>query len=107
VGDLFRADAGGRRTEIIDYLQNFFYFLDRCPGLSVEEVCEILRRVKLEGDQIAIVPRAIDCDLREHVGLIRKWLTEHRMFAYSNREAHRGFGVPEHRQSRQVAKQPG
>jgi len=59
VGDLFRADARGWRTEIMDYLQNVFYFLDRCPGLAVEEVCEILRRVKLEGDQIAIVPRAI------------------------------------------------
>jgi glycosyltransferase involved in cell wall biosynthesis len=74
VGDLFRADAIGRRTEIIDYLKNVFYFLDRCPGLTVEEVCEILRRIKLEGDQIIIVPRAIDCDLHEHVGSIRKWL---------------------------------
>ena len=107
VGDLFRADARGRRTEIIDYLQNVFYFLDRCPGLAVEEVCEILRRVKLEGDQIAIVPRALDCDLREHVGSIRKWLVEHHRFTCSKREADRGSEVPEHRQSRQVAKQPG
>lgn len=67
----------------MDHLQNVFYFLDRCPGLAVEEVCEILRRVKLEGDQIAIVPHAIDCDLREHVESIRRWLTEHRRFAYS------------------------
>ena len=78
VGDLFRADARGRRTEIMDYLQNVFYFLDRCPDLAVEEVCEILRRVKLEGDQIAIVPHTIDCDLREHVESLRKWLAEHR-----------------------------
>jgi glycosyltransferase involved in cell wall biosynthesis len=74
VGDLFRADARGRRTEIMDYLQNVFYFLDRCPDLAVEEVCEILRRVKLEGDQIAIVPHTIDCDLREHVESLRKRL---------------------------------
>ena len=79
MGDLFRADAIDRRTEIIDYLKNVFYFLDRCPDLAVEEVCGILRRVKLEGDQIAIVPCAIDCDLHEHIG----------------------------RQSRQAAKQPG
>jgi glycosyltransferase involved in cell wall biosynthesis len=76
VGDLFRAEAIGRRTEIIDYLKNVFYFLDRCPDLTIEEVCEILRRVKLEGDQIVIVPSAIDCDLREHVGSIRRWLVE-------------------------------
>ncbi len=107
VGDLFRADARGRRTEIMDYLENVFYFLDRCPGLPVEEVCKILRRVKLEGDQIAIMPHAIDCDLDEHVGSIRKWLTEHRRFAYSNRESDRGSEVPEYSQSGQAAKQPG
>jgi hypothetical protein len=36
VGDLFRADAIDRRTEIIDYLKNVFYFFDKCPGLTVK-----------------------------------------------------------------------
>jgi len=83
VGDLFRAEAMDRRTEIIDYLKNVFYFLDRCPVLTIEEVCEILRRVKLEGDQLVIVPRAIDGDLREHVESMRRWLVEHHRFASS------------------------
>jgi glycosyltransferase involved in cell wall biosynthesis len=81
VWNIFRRDS---HDEIVKYLRNCFYLYDKCPGVSVEDICFGLPRLKLDrqANQWRVVSRA-EADPRELITLAnraRGWLAANHIY---------------------------